>query len=189
MFATLFSVALFALPALADFTIQTPKDLEACTPAKFSWSGGKAPYDLVIVASDAPCGDILADLGGGHKGTSFTWSNVTLPDDMVGKNVSLSLQDADGDEAWSDGIPYTKTATSCKSTTTTTTAPGTSTIPANAEATPASDPSTTTSGGAVAAGAANVGHNPLSGGALTSRQTSGSVLAVSALAALLAFSL
>jgi hypothetical protein len=188
MFATLFSVALFALPALADFTIQTPKGLEACTPAKFSWSGGKAPYDLVIVASDAPCGDILADLGGGHKGTSFTWSNVTLPDDMVGKNVSLSLQDADGDEAWSDGIPYTKTATSCKNTTTTT-APGTSTIPANAEATPASDPSTTTSGGAVAAGAANVGHNPLSGGALTSRQTSGSVLAVSALAALLAFSL
>src|ERR1700734_3196491 len=96
-----------------------------------------------------------ADLGGGHKGTSFTWSNVTLPDDMVGKNVSLSLQDADGDEAWSDGvcivlrcsssfllthlaheqIPYTKTATSCKNTTTTTTAPGTSTIPANAEAT------------------------------------------------------
>src|ERR1700691_2101276 len=54
---------------------------------------------------------------------------------------------------------------------------------------PASDLSTTTSGGAVAAGAANVGHNPLSGGALTSRQTSGSVLAVSALAALLAFSL
>jgi len=186
MFATLFSIALFAIPALASFTVDSPKDLQSCTPAKFSWSGGKAPYDLIIVASDEPCADVLADLGGGHQGTSMTWPKVVLPDDMAGKNVSLSVQDANDDEAWSGSILYLRDDTSCLNNTTTATTPGTTTVAAN-EATPTSVPTTT--GSAVAAGAANVGHNPLSGGALTSRQTGGSVFAVSALAALLAFSL
>jgi hypothetical protein len=61
--------------------------------------------------------------------------------------------------------------------------PGTTTIPY----TPASTP--TTSSGAVPVGAANAGLDPLSSNAHTVRQTSGSVLLISAFAALLAFSL
>jgi hypothetical protein len=186
MLATLLSVALFALPALAGFSIQTPKQLQSCSPVVFTWSNGISPFDLVIVASDAPCGDILADLGGGHKDTTLTWSKVVLPESMIGKNVSLSLQDADGNDAWSDSIPYVQGSdTSCL----TTTKPGTSTIsvPANVAATPST--SHTTSPGAVAAGAANVGHNPNSSGTITSRQISGSVFAATALVALLTFAL
>jgi len=187
MLATLLSIALFALPALAGLSIQTPKDLQSCSPVTFSWASGHPPYDLVIVASAAPCGDILADLGGGHNATTLKWAKVVLPQNMIGKNVSLSLQDANGEEAWSDSILYTQGSdTSCL----TTTKPGTSTIsvPANAAATPAAT-LPTTSAGAVAAGAANVGHNPLSSGAFTSRQMGGSVFAASVLAALLTFTL
>jgi len=180
MIATLISFALFALPALAGtFTIETPKNITSCAPATFKWSGGKAPYDLVIVASEAPCGDILADLGGGLKGTSMTWPKATVPASFIGKTLSLSLEDADGDEAWSGSIEYVGADTSCLTTTT----PGTTTVPSTPQ-----NPATP-SGGAVAAGAANVGNNPLSGGALTSRQTSSSVFVASAVAALVAFSL
>lgn len=186
MLATLLSIALFALPALAGFDIETPQSLESCQPVTFSWTGGKGPYDLVIVASDAPCGDILADLGGGHQDTKMPWAKAVLPSSMSGKKVSLSLQDATGEEAWSKSVTYVEKDTSCLNTTT---KPGTSTVsvPAAAAATPAVVP--TASVGAVAAGAANVGNNPLSGGALTSRKMSGSVFAASALAALLAFAL
>jgi len=187
MFATLLSIALFALPTLADFSIETPKDLQSCSPATFTWSGGQPPYDLVLVASEAPCGDILADLGGGHKTTTLKWAEVVLPQSMIGKDISLSLQDANGDEAWSGSIPYVQgTDTSCL----TAAKPGTSTIsvPANAVATPAAS-QPTTSAPAVAAGAANVGHNPLDSGAFTSRQMSGSIFAASALTALLTFTL
>jgi len=187
MLATFLSIALFALPALAGFSIQTPKNIESCSPITFSWTGGHPPYDLVVVASDAPCGDILADLGGGHKTTTLRWDKVVLPEKMIGKSISLSLQDANGNEAWSDAIMYVQGPdTSCL----TTTKPGTTTLaaPANAEGTPATS-QPTTSAGAVAAGAANVGHNPLSGGAFTSRQMSGTVFAASALTALLTFTL
>jgi len=184
MFATLFSIALFALPALgSDFSINTPKEIQSCAPVTFTWKGGKPPYDLVIVASKAPCGDILADLGDGHKDTTLTWQKAVLPESMFGQNVSLSLEDANGDEAWSTSIPFVKGDTSCM----TTTKPGTTTIPpapANVAATPSSSPSSP--GGVTVAGAA--ASDPLTGGALTSRQTSGS-LVIGALAALLVLSL
>ena len=48
-----------------------------------------------------------ADLGGGHKDTTMTWSKAVLPEKMFGQDVSLSLQDADGNEAWSDSVRIT----------------------------------------------------------------------------------
>jgi hypothetical protein len=48
-----------------------------------------------------------ADLGGGHQGTTMTWSKAVLPEKMFGQDVSLSLQDADGNEAWSDSVHTT----------------------------------------------------------------------------------
>jgi len=181
MFATLFSIALFALPAIAStFNIDTPKEIQSCKPITFDWQGGKKPYDLVIVASKAPCGDILTDLGGSIEQTSFSWDKATIPANMSGHDVSLSLQDAEGNEAWSNAISYVVGDTTCLGGTTTP-------APANVEATPFSEPTTTPA--AVAAGAANVGNGPLSGGALTFHQISSSVFIISALTALVAFSL
>jgi len=180
MFATLFSIALFALPAFgSDFSIDTPKEIQSCAPVTFKWHGGKGPYDLVIVASKAPCGDILADLGDGHQGTTLTWQKAILPENMFGQDVSLSLEDANGDEAWSASIPFVKGDTSCM----TNTSPETPPAPANVAATPSSSSS---SGGGVVAGAA--ASDPYIGSALTSHKTSGSLI-VGALAALLVLSL
>lgn len=85
MFATLLSVALFILLAIqsvtAEFAIDTPESITAvrrlqmmfqnvqqhwvdgflqCKPITFKWEDTKAaPYNLVIVESTDPCGDIL----------------------------------------------------------------------------------------------------------------------------------
>jgi hypothetical protein len=195
MFATLLSVALFSLLAIqgvtAQFNIETPTSITACKPITFSWDNTKAPpYNLVIVGSTEPCGDILADLGD-HTGTSFTWNKVVLPASFIGKDVTLSLEDANGDEAWSGPIPYKAdgAGNKCLSNSAAST-PGATTIPPSTPTpTPTPSPSPTTSAGGVPVGAANAGLNPLSSGAHTVRQTSGSVLLVSAFAALLAFSL
>ncbi|KIM73265.1 hypothetical protein PILCRDRAFT_829279 [Piloderma croceum F 1598] len=183
MLATLFSIALFAIPAFAtEFTIDTPSSIQSCQPTTFHWTGGSPPYDLVIVSSDDPCGDILADLGGGLKGTSMTWPKANLSSDIIGKTVSLSLQDNNGLEAWSGAIKFVKNDTSCL---TATPATASASVPvANVEATPLSAPSVAPVG---AAGASKIGS--LLGGAPASRQTSTSVFVVSTLTALLAFSL
>jgi hypothetical protein len=197
MFATLLSVALFILPAIqgvaAEFNIDTPDSITACKPIKFNWDDTKgAPYNLVIVESTAPCDDILVELGD-HSGTSFTWDKVTIPASFIGKSITLSLEDSNGEEAWSGSIPYkgdgagnaclssSGAAGSADSAT-----PGTTTIPYSK---PASTPTPTTSAGAVPVGAANAGTDPLSSDAHSVRQTSGSVLLASAFVALLAFSL
>jgi len=188
MFATLLSIALFALPALqgvnAEFSVATPKSLTACEPATFTWQKTKGPYSLYIVQSSQPCGSILADLGD-INGTEYNWTKAILPANMLGQRVTLSLEDANGDEAWSGGVTFSNgTDISCLATTST---PGTTTIPANPAATP-SIKSTAT--GAVPVGAANSGNNPFaSSGALAARQISGSVFGAGALVALLAFAL
>jgi len=195
MFATLFTITLVALPFISgvaadnDFAVGAPKSISACKPASFSWEAAKAPYNLVLVESDKPCGDILAELGD-HSGTTYTWNNVSLPSSYIGKQITLSIEDADGNEGWSDGFTYEAcTTTSSSSSASTTLTPaaavgaGTTTIPY----TPAAQ--TTTSAGAVAVGAANAGANPLSNGAFSARQTSASVLVASVVAGLFAFSL
>ncbi|KAF7965256.1 hypothetical protein HWV62_3442 [Athelia sp. TMB] len=194
MFATFVTVALFALPAFATtFSIETPKSLVAT----FKWSGGKAPYNLVIVESSNPCGDIIHQFADTNA-TSLNWSSVIIPTEYVGKDLSLSLEDADENEAWSTSIPYsTNGDNTClgggpasHSYPSSSEAPGTSTIPANAEATPlVTATATADGGGATAAGA--VGN----AGALTgingafSNQMSGSALIAGAVVGIFALSL
>lgn len=103
MFATLFSVALFAAIATqgarAQFTVDTPS-LTQCEPAVITWSSTpNPPYNLLVVSSDDPCGDPIVDLGDFY-GLTTNWTvNATS-----GSNVMFSLMDADGDEAWSGSM-------------------------------------------------------------------------------------
>lgn len=99
MFSTLFTIALLAVPALADFAVNSPT-LTQCQPAHISWAPTKAPYNLIIVADDDQCGDPLVSLGD-HDGTSITWPNTTLP---AGYKVVISVEDGDGNEAWSQPL-------------------------------------------------------------------------------------
>jgi len=196
MFTTLISIALFVLPVIKgvaaqnDFAVGAPKSISSCQPATFTWQDDKsAPYNLVIVESTAPCGDILAELGD-VNGTTYTWKSPSLPASYVGKNVTLSIEAANGDEGWSQSILYTNDG--CTTTTTSTSAtgtPGVTTIPA-ANVEPSFPPVASTSGSpAIPVGAANAGEDPLSGGALSARQTSGSFLVAGVAAALIAYSL
>ncbi|KZT07790.1 uncharacterized protein LAESUDRAFT_650651 [Laetiporus sulphureus 93-53] len=104
MFTTLVSAALLSLAirgARADFAINTPTFTE-CQPANISWSNtGAAPYSLIVVPANDPCGDEVADLGDFY-GTSTSWK-VAL---AAGEDVMLSVMDASGDEAWSGSVSH-----------------------------------------------------------------------------------
>ncbi|KAF7327679.1 hypothetical protein MKEN_00347300 [Mycena kentingensis (nom. inval.)] len=106
MFSTLISIALVAVPALrvAAFDVGSPK-FNQCGTAQLTWDATKAggPYNVVIVSSDDPCGDILADLGD-HSGTSMKW-NVTFP---AGTKLMVSIEDSDEEEGWSGAITVEK---------------------------------------------------------------------------------
>jgi len=156
---------------------------------------------MLIVPGDDPCSDVVADLGD-HDGTSMTWM-VNLP---AGTNVMISLEDGNGDEAWSgamvvgpsndssclpaassavsstpDAVSSTPDAVSSSRSSDT---QGSSTLyvpPVATEASPTPAPSS--SGGAVAVGAANAGDNPLSNGAFSFRQFSIPAMVLSAAAA------
>jgi hypothetical protein len=98
MFATLLTLALFAAPTLkgvAAFSINTP-ELVQCGSAHITWDASKGPYNLIVVDSADPCGPVIGDLGD-HNSTSITWK----VDIATGKSVMFSLEDADGEEAWS----------------------------------------------------------------------------------------
>ncbi|KAF7316776.1 hypothetical protein HMN09_00410700 [Mycena chlorophos] len=108
MLATLLSLALVAAPALASLSISSPEFFE-CGSAHITWDETKAPYNLVVVNSTDPCGEILADLGD-HNVTSIHWT-VDFP---AGSTLLLSLEDADENEAWSSTITVGKgNTTSC----------------------------------------------------------------------------
>ncbi|KAJ6576593.1 hypothetical protein DFH09DRAFT_1149804 [Mycena vulgaris] len=101
MFATFLTLALFAAPALngvAAFNIETP-DLVQCGSAHISWDATKGPYNLIVVSPSDPCGAVLADLGD-HDSNSITWK-VDFP---ANKTLQFSLEDANGDEAWSGSM-------------------------------------------------------------------------------------
>lgn len=98
MFSTLLKLAFLAAPALADFAISQPKFTQ-CKSADISWEKTNGPYNLIIVNATNPCGDSVADLGD-HDGTKISWK-VALP---AGFQVQLSLEDKNGDEAWSGTI-------------------------------------------------------------------------------------
>ncbi|KAJ7126891.1 hypothetical protein C8R44DRAFT_779827 [Mycena epipterygia] len=107
MFATLLTLALFAAPALngvAAFNINSP-DLTQCGSAHISWDATKGPYNLIVVDSNDPCGAVLADLGD-HNSTSITWK----VDFASNKTLMFSLEDANGDEAWSSAMTVAASA-------------------------------------------------------------------------------
>ncbi|CAK5268487.1 unnamed protein product [Mycena citricolor] len=99
MFATLVSLALIAAPAIrgvaADLSIATPA-LTQCGDAHISWTASNGPYNLILVNSTDPCGEILSDLGD-HAGTHITWK-VNYP---AKSTLMLSLEDKDGNDVWS----------------------------------------------------------------------------------------
>ncbi|KAF8071829.1 hypothetical protein FPV67DRAFT_1482864 [Lyophyllum atratum] len=197
MFSTLFTIALLAAPALAEFAVSTPT-LTQCKDAKITWEATKGPYNIIAVPAEDPCSDTLADLGD-HQGTSMTWK-VALPAAM---KVQLSVEDANGDEAWSGIITVEKSDdVSCipaalvkpvtkpdslapsKSGSTVVVTP-TTTVQANV-------PGTTGATGAnppAAVGAAGANPLGLGNGALNMRQASTPLMVLGALGAILAFSL
>ncbi|KAJ6521310.1 hypothetical protein B0H19DRAFT_1204029 [Mycena capillaripes] len=83
MFATFLTLALFVASALNgvaaddDFKVDTPA-LTQCQPAVFTWDATTPPYNVILVRSDAPCGEIM--------------------------QVFLSKRITNGNEGWSSGM-------------------------------------------------------------------------------------
>ncbi|KAG9224660.1 hypothetical protein PLEOSDRAFT_1113794 [Pleurotus ostreatus PC15] len=102
MFNTLITVSLLASLSIqgvfADFAVSQP-EFTQCQEAKFSWQKTKGPYNILITKASDPCGDALADLGD-FDSTTGAWK-VALP---AGIKVQLSIEDVDGEEAWTETI-------------------------------------------------------------------------------------
>jgi len=114
MFSTFVSATLIFATAIqgasAGFAISTPQ-LVQCESTHISWASAVAPYNLAVVHSNDPCGDVLLDLGD-HNGTSMSWV-VGL---AVGTQVQFSLMDNGDDEAWSGNMTVQAgNSTSCLS--------------------------------------------------------------------------
>ena len=168
MFAALFQITLFCTVALqgalAELTIYTPQFTQ-CEVANITWTQTNGPYDLIITPAEDPCGEAIADLGElNGLSTSYT---VAI---AAGTEVVLSLQDAEGEEAWSGTITVDGSDnTSCLNATSTSSyGTGTTMTVGGASSTPFAP-----------AGAANAGTNPNSSGAMSSRP----LTAISAVAA------
>ncbi|PSR75610.1 hypothetical protein PHLCEN_2v9090, partial [Hermanssonia centrifuga] len=179
-----------------------------CQDAHITWTEGQGPFNLIVVPSDDPCNEVLADLGD-HAGQSMTWhANLA-----AGTAVMLSLEDATGAEAWSGSITIggssdasclpavssavsslaaSSSAISSLAASSTAVSPDASTtalvVPATYKAAPAASSASAalpaTSSGAVAVGAANAGDNPnFINGAAAFHKFSASAVAMTALAA------
>ncbi|EPQ52796.1 hypothetical protein GLOTRDRAFT_117502 [Gloeophyllum trabeum ATCC 11539] len=200
MFATLLSSTLFFALAIqsatAEFSIDTPT-LTQCQDVQFGWQDtGAGPYNLLVVPGDDPCSDVVADLGD-HDGTSMTWK-VNL---AAGTKVMFSLEDNNGDEAWSGAMTVqgsddssclpqasssaASSSTASSSAASSSAAPTTLVVSANPTKAATTAAATTSSGSAVPVGAANAGFNPTSG-AFSARQLSTPALVLGALGALVA---
>ncbi|KIK10056.1 hypothetical protein K443DRAFT_670691 [Laccaria amethystina LaAM-08-1] len=189
MYSTLLTVALFIAPliqgALADFAINSP-DLVQCKSSKISWSPTTGPYNLIVVPGDQPCGDALVEIGD-FDGTFTNWV-VALP---AGKQVVLSLVDAQDNEAWSKTITVGASSdTSCLPAALKPAGSSSTSQPASGSSTPgvAAAAASTPSQSVAPVGAANAGTNPFSNGA-TARQASTPVMVLVAFAAAIAMSL
>jgi len=201
MFSTFFTIALLAASAfqtvLADFAINTPALIQ-CQDAKISWEATKGPYNLIVVPAENPCGDALADLGD-HTGTSMTWK-PTLP---AGTKVQLSLEDVNGDEAWSGTITVgagndtscvpgsAKPTTDVKPSVPTTLTVSPSTTLSVANPTTTTVLTTSSSVPSAVGGVGNAGANPFgsNSGALSSHRATAPVMIFAAFAAALFISL
>jgi len=182
MYSTLLTVALFFATALqgavADFAVNNP-DFVQCGPAKISWAQtGNPPYSVTIVDAQDPCGTPLADLGDLND-TFVSWTNNVLP---AGKQVEVSVEDSEGNEAWSGPLTVGQGASaSCLAVSSASNASG-STVVIKPAAT--SSPSTSSpSESVVPIGAANAGTNPFSNSAPNTRQLNTPVMIFSVLTA------
>ncbi|KAG1823947.1 uncharacterized protein BJ212DRAFT_1327254 [Suillus subaureus] len=166
MFATLFSVTLFAALAFqgvfADFTIDTPS-LTQCGSVQINWTASSPPYDLLVVPADDPCDEALVDPGQ-QTGLSYEW-NVAL---ASGTEVVFFIEDSQGNEAWSGTMTVGASSESSCLTSTPPTTPSPAGTALTNPATAAN--STTTSTTYSPAGAANAGLAP--SGALSIRPLS-----------------
>ncbi|KAJ7773359.1 hypothetical protein B0H16DRAFT_147402 [Mycena metata] len=177
MFATLITLALFAAPALngvAAFNINTPKVTE-CSPVQVTWDSTKGPYNLLIVSPQDPCGDILADLGD-HDGTSMTWTPG--PAFKTGTELLFSLEDANGDEAWSGNVTVAAGSTACLASSATS-----ASATAVVATTPAGDATVEAAGAAVTGGGSSAG-DPAAQGALGAGTSGASALHMSPIMAI-----
>ncbi|EPT01433.1 hypothetical protein FOMPIDRAFT_1023310 [Fomitopsis schrenkii] len=194
MFATLVSVALFSGLAIkgarADFAVDTPA-LVQCQPATLTWTDtGAGPYNVIIVPSDDVCGEELADLGD-FTGLTTNWT-VNIP---AGQSVTFSVQDNNGDEAWSgsatiagsDDSSCLSAASGASSVASTTVASATTSVTTHhttAKTTGSgiiNNASPSSSGGAQVVGGASEGE---SSAGFTMHQLNAPVMILSALAAL-----
>ncbi|KAG6853971.1 hypothetical protein C0991_011833 [Blastosporella zonata] len=209
MFSTLISLALLAAPVLADFAVNTPAFTQ-CQKSTISWAPTTGPYNVIVVAASDPCGDAIADLGD-QTSTTVSWT-AAIP---AGVKVQISVEDANGDEAWSGDITVgTSSDASCvpaalikelgvSSSSSSSSAAASSSTKATSSTTQAASgttivvtPTTTVLGAAAtsaddstpsAVGAAAA--NPLLGNGASSARQSTPLVLLGALAAVLAFSL
>lgn len=188
MFATLFSVALFIALAVQgvfadDFTITTPSLVE-CQNVQITWTASSAgpPYNLLVVPADDVCGEAIVDLGD-QTGLSLNWTVNLAPNTQA----VFSLEDSQGNEAWSGTMTVAASGnSSCLTTATTTSSSASST--GTTLTVPASHTSSATGSTYSPAGAANAGEVPASG-ALSIRPLSALTSVGSVLLALIAFAL
>lgn len=187
MFSTLFSIALLALPALADFAVSS-RPINQCETTKISWQPAKGPYDLIIVPAANPCSEALVEQT--NLGTTvIEWKNTVIP---AGTVVQISIADVDGEEAWSqnitvgagssDCLPKASASSTASGSTATKSLTG-STGSGSGSSSTGSDDST---GGEIAAvGAANAGSNKAFGSnsAFSAHQISLPLLALTAITA------
>lgn len=187
MFATLFSVALFAALAIqgvfADFSIDTPSLIQ-CAGAQITWTASSPPYNLLVASADDLCGEALVDLGQ-QTGLSYQWG-VAL---ASGTAVVLFIEDSQGNEAWSGtSIVGASSDSSClTSTTSTTSSLGASVVSPTGTVLPATAATPTPTPADSPGGAANAGSSP--SGALSIRPLSALTSIGSALFALFALAL
>jgi len=146
-----------------------------------TWEAAKAPYNLLVVSADDPCGDALVDAGDVKE----TFANVKTDKLKAGERVEISIEDADGEEGWSGVI----TVLACPAAEPATPSPVPSSVGVDVTtlvvppaATGAGyDPAATSSVAVKPVGAANAANGPLGNAAAVPRQISLPAVALTAI--------
>ncbi|KAF8920416.1 hypothetical protein CPB85DRAFT_1429218 [Mucidula mucida] len=106
MFSTFVTLALVLAPSIsrvAAFDSYYPTEIGACQDLSYAWvSSAVWPIDAVIVDPEHPCDDPLIDVGEVWATSASTKVNV-----QPGKQIQISLLDANNDESWSSPITVT----------------------------------------------------------------------------------
>jgi len=146
-----------------------------------TWEAAKAPYNLLVVSADDPCGDALVDAGDFQQ----TFANVNTDKLKVGERVQVSIEDADGEEGWSGVV----TVLACPAAEPAVPSPvpsgadldATTLVVAPAATGAGYDPAATSTAGVKPVGAANAANGPLGNTAAIPRQISLPAVALTAI--------